>query len=214
MGSGGGSRAYRPVRASNGPRTPPRTAFCLEAGATQVLDGRDQEDLPQVVQKLNYGDPACKGSRTEIKLRLRNTLNNIQQSGFSWVRLLFGPGGFKIYANRCNLDLSKVYPAISPQYVEEFNHLLQIIGEYNLNIELVLSGSKGFHDLKHDLQFFESVLTQLDMTHIKLIMLGGDVQPANNKRHATWLKTMFDVFARNPAYSHTPFSFAPTLLLV
>jgi hypothetical protein len=183
----------------------------IKQGVTGVslfyLDGRDQEDLPQVVQKLNYGDTACKGSRTEIELRLRNTLNNIQQSGFSWVRLLFGPGGFKIYANRCNLDLSKVYPVISPQYVEEFNHLLQIIGEYNLNIELVLSGSKGFHDLKHDLQFFESVLTQLDMTHIKLIMLGGDVQPANNKRHATWLKTMFDVFARNPAYSHTPFSF-------
>ena len=62
------------------------------------LDGRDQEDLVQVAEKLYYGDDACKGTRAHVSKRFKNTLKSIKQAGFEWVRLLISKDFYHIYA--------------------------------------------------------------------------------------------------------------------
>ncbi|AFS38836.1 hypothetical protein [Alteromonas macleodii] len=52
------------------------------------LDGRDQEDLVQIAEKLFHGDDACKGTRPNISKRFENTLKNIKKrvlNGFGYL---------------------------------------------------------------------------------------------------------------------------------
>ena len=61
------------------------------------LDGRDQEDLVQIAEKLFYGDDACKGTRPDISKRFKSTLKDIKKAGFGWVRLLISKDFYQIY---------------------------------------------------------------------------------------------------------------------
>lgn len=174
----------------------------LRAGIRGVnlfyLDGRDQEDLPQVIQKLADGDHACKGTNKEIKARLHNTLKAAKDAGFNWIRLLIGRGFYQIYSSRCQYSMTAIYPEFPTAQASAINKLLHEISTYGFTVELVLGGSDRFSDTSNDIIFFESVLTQLDHSSIGMVMLGGDVQPARVKRHADWLTAVYRHFTRHP----------------
>ncbi len=158
------------------------------------LDGRDQEDLVQIAEKLFYGDSACKGTRPDISTRFNNTLKNIKNAGFEWVRLLISKDFYHIYANRCGFDMEEVYPALADKHVTVLTNLIENIAEEGLKIEIVLSGTKWFKEPEKDILFFESILLGIPSEHIDMVMLGGDVQPANAKYQAEWLKKVLPHF--------------------
>ena len=158
------------------------------------LDGRDQEDLVQVAEKLFYGDGACKGTRSNISTRFNNTLKGIKEAGFEWVRLLISKDFYQIYANRCGFDMEEVYPVLADKHVSVLTNLIENIAEEDLKIEVVLSGTKWFKEPENDILFFESILLGVPSQHIDMVMLGGDVQPANAKYQAEWLKTVLPHF--------------------
>lgn len=159
------------------------------------LDGRDQEDLPQITQKLINGDAACKGTKENILLRLRNTLKAAKEGGFNWIRLLIGKGFYQIYASRCRYNMDDIYPSLPKDQATAINLLLQEIRSFDFNIELVLGGSHGFTDIDSDIIFFDSILTQINLDNIGMIMLGGDIQPARIERHANWITKIYQHFS-------------------
>lgn len=173
----------------------------LRAGIRGVnlfyLDGRDQEDLPQVIQKLADGDNACKGTNKEIKARLHNTLKAAKEAGFNWIRLLIGRGFYQIYSSRCQYSMTAIYPLLPAEQASSINHLLREISTFGFTIELVLGGSEGFSETSNDIIFFESILKQLDHSSIGMVMLGGDAQPARVKRHADWLLSVYHHFTQH-----------------
>ncbi|WP_158966988.1 hypothetical protein [Paraglaciecola sp. L3A3] len=175
------------------------------------LNGRDQEDLPQLIEKLYHGENACKGTTIGVEKRFINTLNELKQSGVNWVRLLIGKGFYEIYKNRCDFDLQQIYPKMSKTHIEAINHFLAFLTrpEFNFNIEIVLGGSKNFADAEHDIEFFDSILSQINKTNINMVMLGGDVQPSRVTYHAKWIKRIFHFFDNHPdpALKHLNYSF-------
>jgi hypothetical protein len=183
-------------------KTKPPPEFMLEpvkGVSLFYLDGRDQEDLPQLFEKLYRGETACKGTTTNIEERLISSLQELKDSGVNWVRLLIGKGFYDIYKNRCNFDMQQVYPSLAKTHVEAINHFLSFLTrpEFNFNIELVLGGSKDFADIDNDVVFFESILTQIDKTNVNMVMLGGDVQPSKVPQHAKWIKQIFNYFDKH-----------------
>ncbi|WP_272966795.1 hypothetical protein [Alteromonas australica] len=158
------------------------------------LDGRDQEDLVQVAEKLYYGDDACKGTRAHVSKRFKNTLKSIKQAGFKWVRLLISKDFYHIYANRCGFNMEEVYPVLAEKHVNVLTNLIENIAQEGLKIEVVLSGTKWFAEPENDILFFESILLGIPSQHIDMVMLGGDVQPANAKYQADWLKKVLPHF--------------------
>jgi hypothetical protein len=164
------------------------------------LNGRDQEDLPQLIEKLYHGEKACKGTTIDIEKRLISTLQELKGSGVNWIRLLIGKGFYEIYQNRCNFDMQQVYPQLAKPHVETINHFLAFLTrpEFNFNIEIVLGGSKDFADVDNDIVFFESILSQINKTNINMVMLGGDVQPSRVVKHARWIKRIFHYFDNHP----------------
>ena len=158
------------------------------------LDGRDQEDLVQIAEKLFYGDDACKGTRPDISKRFENTLKDIKKAGFGWVRLLISKDFYQIYANRCGFDMEEVYPVLADKHASVLTNLIEKIAEKDLKIEVVLSGTKWFKEPDNDILFFESILLGIPSEHIDMVMLGGDVQPANAKYQAVWLKKVLPHF--------------------
>ena len=161
------------------------------------LDGRDQEDLVQVAEKLSYGDDACKGTRPDISKRFENTLKDIKKAGFGWVRLLISKDFYQIYANRCGFDMKEIYPVLADKHLNVLTNLIENIAEEDLKIEVVLSGTKWFKEPENDILFFESILLGVPSQHINMVMLGGDVQPANAKYQADWLKKVLPHFLNN-----------------
>ena len=158
------------------------------------LDGRDQEDLVQVAEKLFYGDDACKGTHPDISKRFENTLKDIKKAGFGWVRLLISKDFYQIYANRCGFDMEEVYPVLADKHASVLTNLIENIAEEDLKIEIVLSGTKWFKEPENDILFFESILLGIPSEYIDMVMLGGDVQPANAKYQAEWLKKVLPHF--------------------
>ena len=158
------------------------------------LDGRDQEDLVQVAEKLFYGDGACKGTRSDISTRFNNTFKGIKEAGFEWVRLLISKDFYQIYANRCGFDMGEVYPVLADKHASVLTNLIEKIAEKDLKIEVVLSGTKWFKEPDNDILFFESILLSIPSENIDMVMLGGDVQPANAKYQAEWLKKVLPHF--------------------
>ncbi|MFD3435100.1 glycoside hydrolase 5 family protein [Alteromonas macleodii] len=158
------------------------------------LDGRDQEDLVQIAEKLFHGDDACKGTRPNISKRFENTLKDIKKAGFEWVRLLISKDFYQIYANRCGFDMKEIYPVLADKHVSVLTNLIENIAEEDFKIEVVLSGTKWFKEPENDILFFESILLGIPSQHINMVMLGGDVQPANAKYQAEWLKKVLPHF--------------------
>ena len=158
------------------------------------LDGRDQEDLVQVAEKLFYGDGAGKGTRSDISTRFNNTFKGIKEAGFEWVRLLISKDFYQIYANRCGFDMGEVYPLFADKHASVLTNLIEKIAEKDLKIEVVLSGTKWFKEPDNDILFFESILLSIPSENIDMVMLGGDVQPANAKYQAEWLKKVLPHF--------------------
>ncbi|AMN13165.1 hypothetical protein ACZ81_17205 [Alteromonas macleodii] len=158
------------------------------------LDGRDQEDLVQIAEKLFHGDDACKGTRPNISKRFENTLKDIKKAGFEWVRLLISKDFYQIYANRCGFDMKEIYPVLADKHVSVLTNLIENIAEEDFRIEVVLSGTKWFKEPENDILFFESILLGIPSQHINMVMLGGDVQPANAKYQAEWLKKVLPHF--------------------
>ncbi|GFD83041.1 hypothetical protein KUL118_59030 [Tenacibaculum sp. KUL118] len=158
------------------------------------LDGRDQEDLIQVAEKLLHGDGACKGTRPNVAKRFNNTLNEIKQAGFEWVRLLISKDFYHIYANRCGFNMNEIYPVMAESHINVLKNLIESINKEGLKIEVVLSGTKWFKEPEKDILFFESILLGIPSQHINMVMLGGDVQPANAKYQAEWLKKVLPHF--------------------
>ncbi|MDY6929435.1 MAG: hypothetical protein SWN10_20295 [Pseudomonadota bacterium] len=161
------------------------------------LDGRDQEGLPQLMQKLALGDSACKGTREGINKRFHATLTELKSAGYNWVRVLVGQGFYQIYSSRCNIPMSQVYPVLSPNQAAILNTLLEGITGYGFTLELVLGGSAKFSDTQGDIRFFESILTQIDLSNVGLVMLGGDVQPTRSKKHKDWLLMLYRHFTQH-----------------
>jgi len=158
------------------------------------LDGRGQEDLVQIAEKLFHGDDACKGTRPNISKRFENTLKDIKKAGFEWVRLLISKDFYQIYANRCGFDMKEIYPVLADKHVSVLTNLIENIAEEDFKIEVVLSGTKWFKEPENDILFFESILLGVPSQHINMVMLGGDVQPANAKYQAEWLKKVLPHF--------------------
>lgn len=164
------------------------------------LNGRDQEDLVQIAEKLYFGDEACKGTRDNIEKRFDTTIREIKTAGFEWVRLLVSKDFYQIYAPRCGFNMDEVYPVLAKKHLSVLSHLIDKIADNGLKIEIVLSGVKWFAEPESDIIFFESVLSGLPLEHIHMVMLGGDVQPANAKYQADWLKKVLPHFLnhKNP----------------
>lgn len=158
------------------------------------LDGRDQEDLVQVAQKLYFGSDTCKGSRPNISERFENTLKEIKLAGFEWIRLLVSKDFYTIYASRCGFNIEKVYPVLANEHLTVLSNLIERIANHDLKIEIVLSGTKWFAEPENDIIFFESILNGIPLTPVDMIMLGGDVQPANARYQADWLKKVLPHF--------------------
>ena len=158
------------------------------------LDGREQEDLVQIAEKLFYGDDACKGTRSDISTRFNKTLKGIKEAGFEWVRLLISKDFYQIYANRCGFIMEDIYPDLADKHLTVLTNLIENIAEKGLKIEIVLSGTKWFKEPEKDILFFESILLGIPSQHIDMVMLGGDVQPANAKYQAKWLKKVLPHF--------------------
>lgn len=158
------------------------------------LDGRDQEDLVQIAEKLFHGDNACKGTRPGISTRFENTLKDIKKAGFGWVRLLISKDFYQIYANRCGFNMEEIYPVLADKHISVLTNLIENIAKEDLKIEVVLSGTKWFKEPENDILFFESILLGIPSQHMDMVMLGGDVQPANAKYQAEWLKKVLPHF--------------------
>ncbi|WP_288389106.1 hypothetical protein [uncultured Alteromonas sp.] len=158
------------------------------------LNGRDQEDLVQVAEKLYFGDDACKGTRSNIAPRFENSLIEIKAAGFEWVRLLVSKDFYEIYAPRCGFKVEEIYPALAEKHLAVLSELIERVAGHGLKIELVLSGTKWFADPKNDITFFQSILLGVPLQQVNMIILGGDVQPANAQYQADWLLQVLPYF--------------------
>ncbi len=182
------------------------------------LDGKREENLTLVIQKLASGDEG-------IRKRLLQTVNEIKKSGFNWVRIMISGGLYKQYDYlfpEYAYD-QDIYPLMSRNEAMKINDFLDYLrdGTDGLKIELVLSSifvtDTNMRDKKNDAMFFESILEQIDTTGIELITLGVDIMPCNiisliliddtvcdengpndDWNDAQWVKYQLDYFYNNP----------------
>lgn len=180
-----------------GEKTPSFMSQPVKGATLFYLNGRDQEDLPQIIEKLSDGDSACNGTTSYIDERLDETLSSLKSAGVNWIRVLVGRQEYHTYRNKCGIDFDNdIYPVMSQTYIDKLNYFLSKLTspQFNFKIELLLAGKQGFGEINNDKLFFESILEGVSAKNIGLVMLGGDVQPLITS-HGNWVKEMYSYFS-------------------